>query len=562
MKFSGRPGVAEIMALVLLAVFAARLLDSGERNTLTVDEPHYMGVGLYLWESGDYHYYETLGFHPPLTHHLAALPLLGLDLGARTVSPQIGADLLGGTDPDPRLLRKLSRTPFIALACWGALLLFLWAREVGGARAGLLAVALYTLSPTILAHGSLIHSDITVTVFFIQALYAFWRWWARPGVLRFVVCGISLGLALLAKLSALILLPCLGLLFLAIEYGVPPFAPRPESETPSRRLSWLLLPGIRATASLAALIFLALATLWVGYGFSFALEEGLEGPYAGVLLPSFVHALLFDVAANTVGRGIYFLGEIGSGDRFWYLIPAAWALKTPLPALILLGWALIPRTRIALPSAPSTETEAAPRGDAQAAASFMVALLVAIFVGIVIFWVRVPLGLRYLLPLLPLISLVVGIRLGGKVGSQRLAVIVLVGWLGFVGVRAHPHYLAYFNAIAGGSSGAHRFLVDSNFDWGQDLGTLAAEMRSRGNPPIRLAYFGPEPPERYGLRAQRLYGCDPVKGWVAISATLLRGLYSAGNSFQQAPPGCYDWLLALDPVAEPGYSILLYNVPE
>jgi len=114
-------------ATILVAVFALRLLDAAQRNSLTIDEPHYVGVGLYLWESGDYHFFETLDFHPPLTHHLAGLPLLGLDLGGRPITRNIGSDLLAASNPDPRRVRWLSRTPFVALACWGALLIFLWA---------------------------------------------------------------------------------------------------------------------------------------------------------------------------------------------------------------------------------------------------------------------------------------------------------------------------------------------------------------------------------------------------------------------------------------------------
>jgi hypothetical protein len=53
-----------------------------------------------------------------------------------------------------------------------------------------------------------------------------------------------------------------------------------------------------------------------------------------------------------------------------------------------------------------------------------------------------------------------------------------------------------------------------------------------------------------------------VTGWVAISATFLRGLYSPDNPFVSAPAGCYDWLLSRDPVAEPGHSILLYEIRE
>ena len=560
MKFSTRQVLTVLSGLVLVAIFALRLSDAAERNTLTIDEPHYVGVGLYLWQSDDYHYFETLSFHPPLTHHLAALPLLGLDLGERSSSRSIGVELLSGSDPDPRYLRWLLRMPFIALACWGAFLLFSWAREVAGPGAGLLAICLYTLSPTILANGFLIHSDITVTVFFIQTLYTFWRWWSRPGFARFVLCGISLGLALLSKLSALILLPSLGLLLLVMEYRLWPLAADSRGTRGVDRsfVGSLIAPALKASALGAGLFLIAVGVIWVGYGFSFALNEGLGGSYAGVRLPSIIHALLFDVGANTRGRGIYFMGEVAADGGFWYLLPAAWGLKTPLATLLLLALAAASPRRTERDSAESDSRH--PALDPQTSASFIVAVAVMVYLAVVVFWLRVPLGLRYLLPILPLIAFAAALRLAALAGFRRVAMVALVGWLALTGAQAHPHYLSFFNQLAGGSSGAHRFLVDSNFDWGQDLQTLAAEVAERGNPPLWLAYFGPEPPERYGLRAKRLPGCAPVKGMVAISASLLRGLYAVDNPFVAAPAGCYDWLLAREPVAQPGHSILLYEV--
>ena len=55
---------------LLLAVFGARLLDAAAHNAFTIDEPAYVGTGLYLWQSGDYHYARVLHFHPPLAFHL------------------------------------------------------------------------------------------------------------------------------------------------------------------------------------------------------------------------------------------------------------------------------------------------------------------------------------------------------------------------------------------------------------------------------------------------------------------------------------------------------------
>ena len=120
-------------------------------------------------------------------------------------------------------------------------------------------------------------------------------------VLRFFLCGISLGLALLSKLSALILLPSLGLLLLAMEYRLWPFADDSQGTRGADRPAFgrLVAPILKALALGAGLLFVAVGVIWVGYGFSFALNEGLGGSYAGVRLPSIIHALLFDVGANT-----------------------------------------------------------------------------------------------------------------------------------------------------------------------------------------------------------------------------------------------------------------------
>ncbi|MEP6462273.1 MAG: hypothetical protein ABJC62_02415 [Frankiaceae bacterium] len=85
-------------------------------------------------------------------------------------------------------------------------------------------------------------------------------------------------------------------------------------------------------------------------------------------------------------------------------------------------------------------------------------------------------------------------------------------------------------------------------DWGQDWYRLQAW--SRGRHPW-VAYFGPR-----GLSAadvpdaRLLVGSDPaqVRGWVAVSATLLTG----------EPAASLGWLRAYCPVRTLGGSVLLY----
>jgi len=218
------------------------------------------------------------------------------------------------------------------LACWGALLIFLWAREWAGSGAGLFALALFTASPVMLAHSFLAHSDITVTVFFVQTLYTFWRWSQRRTFLRFLVCGASLGLALISKLSGLILLPSLSLLLLARELPFWPFeSDRAHESDSGLALGAFIRSGLRAGSLLVGLMVVAIAVVWVGYGFSFASAEVTAGALKGFWLPGYFHSLVFDVAANAQSRSIYFFGQTRSDGEFWYLIPIAWLLKTPIP---------------------------------------------------------------------------------------------------------------------------------------------------------------------------------------------------------------------------------------
>jgi len=539
-SWTRKPGAVYLVLAALLTVFAARLLHTASEKSFTVDEPHYVGTALYLWESGDYHFARSLRFHPPLTFHLAGLPLLALDLGQLEATPRLGGQLMHGSDPAPELVRVLSRTPFIILACWGAVLLFLWAREVAGTHAGLLAAFFYTFSPTLLANGSLAHSDITVTVFFLQTLYAFWRWWREPTGFRFGLCGLSLGLALMAKLSALLLLPILGILLAGIASQWQPLVREPSIHGPAAwpvRLGW-------AVGHFLGLLSLAVFVVWLGYGGSFALSEGIGGPHASLTLPAYVHSLLFDFAANAQGRTVFFFGEY-SQQGWWYFLPAAYLLKTPLGFLLLLVFSI------------SSWRRSPGRLGIFLGTPILVYLLVACV------WLKVPLGLRYLLPILPLVNLFVAIRLVPCEAHWKRA-LVLIGsvWLAGASLWIHPHYLAYFNELSGGPKRAYRHLVESNLDWGQDLGTLARYLEARGNPPVRLAYFGVEDPERYGLRSTMLKGCKPVTGLVAISASIIQGLYSPGNPFKRPPDGCYDWLLEHEPVAQPGYSILVYETKQ
>src|SRR5439155_13724202 len=100
-------------------------------------------------------------------------------------------------------------------------------------------------------------------------------------------------------------------------------------------------------------------------------------------------------------------------------------------------------------------------------------------------------GHRHLLPIYPPLFILAG----GALPRLRVPLAALAV---AEGLLAWPHYLAYFNPIAGGARNGYRHLVDSSLDWGQDLPGL------QRHHPAYLAYFGTGSPRYYGIVASLL----------------------------------------------------------
>ena len=78
--------------------------------------------------------------------------------------------------------------------------------------AALLALFLYAFDPTIAAHAQLVTTDVGLAFFATLFLYVLWRTLARPSWSRVLLSGATLGLALGAKFSAVLLIPMAALL--------------------------------------------------------------------------------------------------------------------------------------------------------------------------------------------------------------------------------------------------------------------------------------------------------------------------------------------------------------
>jgi len=184
------------------------------------------------------------------------------------------------------------------------------------------------------------------------------------------------------------------------------------------------------------------------------------------------------------------------------------------------------------------------------------------------FFSSVNIGYRHLLPLLPFLFILIS-RLALQVSRfkshvLRLTFYALLACYLVGALCISPHYLAFFNALAGGPASGYRHLVDSNLDWGQNLWQLRDWMEENGVERVYYAHYSPARPQVYGIQADFLppdpravpfAPLDPAPGIYAIGATVLQGVYTPDVN-------TYAWFRAHEPAAILGHALFVYEVPE
>jgi 4-amino-4-deoxy-L-arabinose transferase-like glycosyltransferase len=509
-------------------------------NSQTVDEATHLAAG--------YSYLATGIFrldieHPPLVKLLQALPLriaYGLSFPNPQYWDQRGDYLLGhdflydSAIPAERLL-NLSR--LVNLLLGGALIALIgwWTYRLWGFAAALLATALASLEPNLLAHSSLVTTDVGVALFMLLAVYLLWEYSKLPRWRLLTATGIATGLALVSKYSALLLLPIIGLTvgMLAL-LGGSRFLPlkRASERSPAQNY-------VHAAVLLCAIFFIASLVIPPAYFF-----QGYEPWLAGLRR--------FQNLADA-GRLAFFMGEYSyQGWCSYYIV--AFVLKTPIGILLLVA-ASLTLYRFGKPL------------DLHQAVFL---LLPVIFIFVAMTQSKVNIGLRHVLPVYPFL-LIVAARLATVSFRPRWIGHALIAaplvFTAYSALRIAPHQLAYFNELAGGPEHGYRYLSDSNVDWGQDLKTLKAYMDKEQLPIIYLSYFGTAPPAYYGIRYQYLPGTWPLEwplpsnrvpesGSPKILAISVYNLQDVSNAY--AP--LFQWLWRREPLAKLGYSIFVYDL--
>ncbi len=545
----------------LLAVLAMR-----EKST-TADELAHVTGGYTFNHWNDYRLQPENGNLPqrwqalPATFSATDYPPLTTLAWRKSVVWLVGYDFFYQSRNDPDRLLFGARAMNSLFGAATVLLVFFWSHRLWGGAGAVVSALFAALCPTMLAHSGLATSDMCMAFFFLAVPAAYWRhlhdgrwraWWLSAGLL---------GLAAVAKYTAVLLLPMLAALALLRVLRAEPVMlfGRPFRSLPAR------LAGIGLSTLGQGLV--AVAVIWAFFGFRYstfnpALPPGdynlswdvvlafggwkaavIRFCLAGKLLPeAWLYGFSF-VLEHARARAAFLDGDysiFGWADFF----PKAFLYKTP-PSLIVslgAGGLLLALHLRKLPRARLVERC---HGIAPLAVLFAVYWLFSLTSHLNI-------GHRHILPTYPVLYIFCGVlgwmaarartfsRAGGLTAAAAVAGLLL--WHGATAAQIHPHYLAYFSPVAGGPAQGYRHLVDSSLDWGQDLPALRRWLAANRRPaePVYLSYFGTDEPARFGFapvllprlpsfgRARPWYWCEP--GVYAISATMLQHVYMPGQA--------------------------------
>ncbi len=568
----GRLGRLAAVALVL-AVYYAMAVGAASHNSVAFDEMAHLTAGYSYWAFNDYRLHPENGNWP---QRWAALPVVAgnyrfppLDQQGWTWSNMyiMGDQFFyqAGNDADTMLSRGRAMVALLGVAL-GALV-FAWARRLVSRVGAWVSLLLFAFSPTLLAHGALVTSDMAAALFFTAAVGALWA--ALHRLTSWTLLGSAALVAgvFLSKFSAPVIVPIAVVMAAVRLAGGKPLA----IAWGNRTIEWTgRVRHLVAFVGVAAVHVLVVWTLiWASYGFRYtafaAATTGQEkfmaplveapGLTTAIVAAARQHHLLPEAYlygfANTMqyaGQRAAVLNGQFSTTGWWWFFPYAFAVKTTLPAMglgLLALAALVVRWRTR-----DEQTRWWPRIAASVYAGTPLLALLAVY------WIfavtsHLNIGHRHLLPIYPALCIVaagagfwieplVKKAQGSGLGAQELAgsrlkaqgsrpskrrpvatsprittlgvlTIALLAWHGVESIRISPNYLAYFNELAGGPGQGYKHLADSSLDWGQALPALKqwldeAGLQPQGSQRVYLSYFGTGRPEYYGIDATQLWG--------------------------------------------------------
>ena len=596
---------SHILAFIMLGTMLGLLVGSIRNESAIIDELAHIPAGYSYVTQLDYRLNPA---HPPLLKAISGLSV------AAIVHPHFPTDIKpwtkdingqwdmgysfiyeNGNNADSIIY--WARIPVILLSVLFGWLLYQWVRRRFGAGTALLTLAFFCFSPTMLAHSRYVTTDLGASFGFFIGIASFIYLLEHSRQWRIALfAGLMLGIAELLKFSLVLLVPMNAIIFILWIIGMPM-----DDKKQWMRSIWLLVKRI------IVMLLVALAVVWAIYGaFTYNYPQERQINDATYLLGSYGFrpavnldlALIRNPLTRPLGQYIlgvlmvqqraaggnttYFLGEVSNaGSRLYF--PLLYLVKELLPLHIFSFIALFYGIKQFFTWRRSRKQHTPGSRSWQDGIQRHIvewSCVVVIFV----YWIvsiKSPLniGIRHVLPTFPFLYILISrgvvswirntlssprnlkevfgtiVSFTFKTLPRYAITILLLFWLVAGTLTTTPHFLSFYNELAGGTSEGWKIAVDSNYDWGQDLKRLVDFVQENNIKKIALDYFGGGVPRYYlGDRVEWWSSSrGQPKGWFAISATFRQGTY---------PGEDYLWLKTYPPIARAGYSIFIYKLPE
>ena len=474
------------LAILLFAAFAFQLVYHAVRTSATVDEPNHILAGHRHWQCGDFGINPE---HPPLLKLLATAPLNfrklsepPWDCGSKMTSKfdafSYGSTFLVENGVDNIVVSTRIASALMSLLL--ALVVFLAAWEMFGRWEALTALAIVAFEPTLIAHGSIVTTDMAISATSFGAIFALYRFGKEQTWSRFLIVALALGLMLAAKHSAVIFIGILFALLIADAaiYGGS------EAALPRR--------VFRRIVAFAGIFLIALTILWSFYRFRYYAIPSAVGPAVSVAdyikdngrpesIASFPARVTEAISHTRIFPESYVLGMadvIAWGTRNcwlfgnnyptgkWFYFPIAFLVKSSIALLFLLPIGLL---YLVLNRKKWREG--------------MFLLVPSIVFFIFASSSNFNTGIRHVLPIYALLIVLAAagaIWLVRKLHYLRYILVALLIYNAAAAVRTAPNYLAFANDLWGGYQNTHRIFSDSNVETGQSI-KLVDEYLAREN---------------------------------------------------------------------------------
>jgi 4-amino-4-deoxy-L-arabinose transferase-like glycosyltransferase len=518
---------ANLAAAGLLAVMCFLSGGAALRESATFDEVTHVGAGLSYLQRLDLRLNPE---HPPLGKAIAAIPLVARGTRADYNGPAwrladtffqafscqwIFGDAVLGRWNNWRSTLLWARAPMLLLTLLLGWVLYRYGTRFGGEAGGLLCLAAYVATPTFLAFGPLVITDVPVTLFTLLALWQLGEIWADPSPRKAFLFGAACAAAALSKFTGLILLP------VAVTLAV---FTRKKYERNARLRC--VLRGFLWAAALSYAVLFVLS--WNQP--NDALESLGGGWWAGIvrrpLMPLWVYARGLIMMLLLGSRPTFLLGHAIPHGVPWYF-PVVFGLKSTegFLGLLVLGAAAGIAGRKLDPAVPA---ELRPHWRV---------LKIALYVFLAVCLLsRLDISIRhFMMPEVLLILMLAPLpRIAGRLPAPRVwqAALVALAAVSFVPVlRAYPHFFPFVNALGLGRP-AYALVNDSNVSWNEALPEVERFAEQQGLSEIPLDWFSLADPALVAPRV-RLWNCEqPADAdagkWVVVSGVMILENHNCG----------------------------------